>query len=277
MTTWHAPEAVLNRYAARPETLDELTALSLEAHLLSCAQCRAGVAAAADPSFVAASWDEVADEIDRSRWTLAERVLGLFVPDHLARVVAATPALRLSWLCAVVTIVAAAVLLAREVGTSTPFLALAPLIPLAGVGLSFAAVADPAGEVALSTPLFGTGLLLRRAATVLAMAIVVLSLGTLALPEYELRHVGWLLPALALTFGALALATWFAPMTATAVAGASWVLVVEAAAFGFTSGASFADSGLFSAVGQLVFAGCAVLGAIAFALRGAAPRSVEVR
>ena len=74
-TTWHAPSDTLARFARRPESLDEVTASSIEQHLIGCPECRAAVAGAADPMLLRHSWDEVADVIDRPAHTLTERVL----------------------------------------------------------------------------------------------------------------------------------------------------------------------------------------------------------
>src|SRR4051812_19011263 len=103
VSDWHATPEVLARFATAPDAVDDLTAASLEAHLLGCGPCRRAVATAAAGAPVAAAvtWDEIADRIDRPRPTVTERLLARFVPDHVARIVAATPALRLAWLAAV--------------------------------------------------------------------------------------------------------------------------------------------------------------------------------
>ena len=77
--------------------------------------------------------------------------------------------------------IAAAVAASRSVDDSRPFLALAPLVPLAGVAVSFGPAPDPAGEAGLATPMHGAGLVLRRPIAVLATSLIVLVAGTLAL------------------------------------------------------------------------------------------------
>ena len=72
---WHAPPTLLARFAARPRRVDDMTAASLEAHLVACADCRRQLTAAVDPALAAASWDAVADRIDRPRPALLERLL----------------------------------------------------------------------------------------------------------------------------------------------------------------------------------------------------------
>ena len=71
-TTWHAPPDVLARFARADESIDDLTASSIEAHLIHCASCRSTVASAADPIELGRSWAEVADAIDQPRITFVE-------------------------------------------------------------------------------------------------------------------------------------------------------------------------------------------------------------
>lgn len=267
MTGWHATSELLARFATAPASIDGVTAVSLEAHLLDCNQCRRAVAAAAEPAAVDAGWDAIADRIDRPRPTLAERLLVRLLPTHVTRVVAATPALRLSWLLAFTVVVAAVVLVGRQAGTDAPFLVLAPLVPLAGVAVSFGPAPDPAGETAVATPLYGAALLLLRTAAVLATSMVVLGAGALSLPGLEWRDAGWILPAVALTFGALALSTWVAPFTATACATIGWVVLVEAVLIVDDLHRGVAAGPLFGPLGQAAFAGTIVAAAAVIALR----------
>jgi hypothetical protein len=265
MTTWHATPEILTRFAIVPEALDDLTASSLEAHLLACEECRRKVAAAAGPTAVAGEWERIVDRIDRPRRNLTERVLAGLLPDHVARVVAATPALRLSWLAAVALVVAAVVAVARQTGSDAPFLLLAPLVPLAGVAVSFGPAPDPAGETALATPLHGAALVLRRTVAVLATSGIVLIAGSLALPGLELRDAGWVLPAIGLTAGALALSTWLAPFTSAALAAAAWVVTLQVAVVLDHLGRPLVEGPLFGPPGQLTFA---LIGTVALAALG---------
>lgn len=281
MTTWHAAPEVLTQFAAAPALLDDVTASSIEAHLLGCDQCRRGVAQAAaasapDDAVALRSWDGIADRIDRPRPSLAERVLGWILPSDVARLVAATAALRVSWLAAVTAVVAAVVVVARQAGSEAPLLALAPLVPLAGIAASFGPAADPAGEAALATPLHGAGLILRRAAAVLLTSLVVLLAGTLALPGLELADLAWVLPALGLTLAALALSTWVAPYPATSVAGAAWVAAVYLVT-ALDRPQQLAEGPLFGPASQLAFAALAVLAAGAIRARRMQLSTLEAR
>jgi hypothetical protein len=132
--TWHAEPGDIARYAAG--AIDDTGAGSIEAHLVTCAHCRAQVAQVADTGRLDASWLAIVDTLDRPRPTVVERVArGLGVRNDTARVLAATPSLQRSWLLAVVVAFGFAVLAAQG-GTDRGlalFLVLAPLIPVAGV------------------------------------------------------------------------------------------------------------------------------------------------
>jgi hypothetical protein len=256
VSTWHAAPQLLARFAMEPERLDNVTASSIEAHLVDCDHCRRAVADSVEPSAIALSWNRIVDEVDRPQRSVAERILGWMFPDDVARVVAATPALRLSWLVAVVAVIAAAVAASRTADDLTPFLAFAPLVPLAGVALSFWPAPDPAGEAALATPMHGAGLVLRRTVIVLATSLVVLLAGTAALPGLEWRAVGWILPAIGLSLVALALSTWLAPLTATVAAAIGWEVAVVMTGIVDRAPRAIADGPLFGPVGQLA---CALL------------------
>ncbi len=207
--TWHAPADVLDRFVGDPAALDATTASSLESHLVACARCRADLARRADPHRLAASWAAVADRVDRPRARLFEQVLGrLGVRSGPARLAAATPGLRASGISAVAALTAVAVVVTRQSASAGPFLAVAPLVPLVAVALTFAPVNDPGGEAGLATPVAGAGLALRRAVAVLAVALVTLGVGSLAVPGLDGVPLRWLLPALALALASLALGTW---------------------------------------------------------------------
>lgn len=255
-TDWHVPDATLVAFARDPRRLDGVAAGSAEAHLLHCPQCRAAVAEASPATLVAASWAEVADVIDAPRRSLLERALTVVgVRATTARLVAATPALSLAWLAAVTVVTAAAVVVAHQRDASTVFLALAPLLPLGAVGVTFAAGADPAGEAGLAAPLAGAGLVLRRATAVLAASLVCLAIGAAALPVLDATAVAWVLPALALASGALALGTWRPVEQAAAGLAGLWLLAVIIAGSRADAG-GLAATALLGPPGQLAALTC---------------------
>ena len=184
MTTWHADPDLLVRYTAEPAAVDPITASSIEQHLLGCDACRARVADAEAGDELAALWDEIADRIDRRSPSITERMLlRLRMDPGLARLVSATPMLRIQAIVAVFVVSIGAGLLSRAAETDGVFLAMAPLILLASTALAFAPGADPAGEAGHATPLHGSGLFFRRAAIVLSTALTALAIASLTLPE----------------------------------------------------------------------------------------------
>ncbi|HET6664139.1 MAG TPA: hypothetical protein VFG94_07770 [Acidimicrobiales bacterium] len=227
--SWHIPPDILARYASRPEAVEEVTASSIEQHLMACAECRLVVAGSADASALETSWSAVADAIDQPRPWFAERVLArLGVPADLSRLVAATPGLRLAWLAAVVVVGTLAVLAAREAGNDAPFLVVAPLVPLGAVALAFLPIAEPAGEAGVAAPMHGAGLALRRTVAVLAPTMVLLAVAGLALPDLAGPGFTWVLPGLGLAVAALALSTFLRVPVAVGTMAVVWLLALYA-------------------------------------------------
>lgn len=264
MTTWHAPPDALERYATGD--IDAVTACSIDAHLEHCAACREALAATADPLLLEAMWEGVIERVDQGHPAVVERVLRrIGLDEGTARLVAATPALRLAWMAAVAVIVGIVVLACGQADSDAPFLVLAPLLPLIGVAAAFAA-ADPAGEIGMATPLFGLGLVLRRSEVVLVTSFGILLVGALALPGFETRDAGWVLPALAMSFSTIALAGRFPVVPTATVLGGGWIAAVTGLSFLDGYGSGLADTVAFAAVGQLMFglASAVALSAVLF-------------
>ena len=261
MTPWHIPDAALTQYALAPERIDEVTASSIEQHLLACHECRIAISATADPADLHDSWIGVVDVIDRPRRSIAERVLArLGMPEELARVVGATPGLRLAWLSTVVLLAAVAVAASRSRGTDSIFLALAPAVPLVSVLLTFLPAEEPAGEVTVATPLFGAGLVLRRVVVALVPTFVVLGTASAALPDLS-SGAAWLLPGLALALGALALSAYLRPTVAAALLGAGWLTILVGATVLDDRRVALAETSIFGARGQTTALALAVFAA----------------
>lgn len=250
---WHAPVLLLARFAADPASLEDATAASIEAHVVACSACQEHLAATADPAAIARSWDAVADRVDRPHQAAIERLLErLGLQSGIGRLLAATPALRVAGLLSVVVVAVGAAVAARAAGADGPFLVLAPLAPLAAVAVAFAPAADPAGEAAVATPMWGAGLVLRRAVAVLVSTFGVLAVASLGLPRVDAAALGWVLPGLALALVALALATWLRVETAVGVLATAWLLTVFATRWLAGRDAAFVDSATFTRTGQLV-------------------------
>jgi len=73
----------------------------------------------------------------------------------------------------------------------------------------------------------------------------------LALPDLGASAAAWVLPALALAAGALALATWLRVEVAVATLGAGWLLAVATAWWVAGREAPVADAATFAVAGQL--------------------------
>ncbi|MET7701754.1 MULTISPECIES: anti-sigma factor family protein [unclassified Streptomyces] len=258
---WHADGDDLRAYVQGELTAPRLW--SVDTHLAACARCRSALAEVSDPVALDAGWERLDAELDAPRPGLVESLLvRIGVADHTARLLAATPVLRRSWLGAVAAVLMMTVAAADAVRTAsspTLFLALAPLLPLAGVALSYGPVLDPTYEMTVVAPMNGFRLLMVRTFAVLAVGLGLNGLATLALPEYGLRALAWLLPALALTATGLALTPRLGPVLAPGLVGGAWVGLLVAARL--SADGTDVILAPFTAAGQGVAAGAAALAA----------------
>ena len=222
---------------------------SVEAHLMGCPDCRSALSTRVD-----------ADRLARNRSVLLvrtvltdggrlRRLLGRCgVPDHLLRLLAATPSLRGSWLLsvvgalAVVTGEAAAVkygwipagggrpgpvpghLVPVGPDVLAPFLLVGPLLVLAGVAAAFLPAFDPGSRLAVAAPFSGFTLLLVRAVAAVAAALIPVVAAAFVVPGPGWLPLALLLPSLALCVFALAAATVIGPRAAAVTAAVSWAL-----------------------------------------------------
>jgi hypothetical protein len=231
MTVWHLDPEAIRRYA-QGATPSELAA-SAEAHLMKCVACRGMISSYMDTRRVEAIWHEVVDRVDAPRRSGPERMLvRLGVGEATARLVAATPTLRGSWLLAVAGVLALAVWAAQvDERFLRMFLLVAPLGPLAGVAVAFAGGLDPTREIGLAAPYSGLRLLLIRTAAVLAVTVPIVAAAGLALPGSRWLAAAWLLPTAGLTCAALALTARMTPVVAVGVVAMTWLLVTVPTAF----------------------------------------------
>ena len=99
--SWHADEALLSDYLRG--AADQRASAQLEAHLITCAACRAYLAGLVDPECLKREWDAVRSAINTPRRGLLEALLvKAGMADTTARLVAVTPSLRASWIAAVI-------------------------------------------------------------------------------------------------------------------------------------------------------------------------------
>ncbi|MET7691080.1 zf-HC2 domain-containing protein [Streptomyces sp. NPDC005483] len=256
--TWHVAEEDLRAYAQ-----GELAApllWSADTHLAACGPCRGLLADVSDRVALDAGWERLDAELDAPRPGWFEALLTrVGIADHTARLLAATPVLRRSWLAAVVFLLLVTVGAVRTTESPTLFLALAPLLPLAGVALSYGPALDPTYEMTVVAPTHGFRLLMIRTLAVLVAGLGLNGLATLALPGYGLRALAWLLPALALTATGLALTPRLGPVLAPSLVGGAWIAVLLSAQAAQHANADALAP--FTAAGQGVAGALTALGA----------------
>jgi len=185
------------------------------------------------------------------------------VKEHVARLLAATPSLRLSWFCAG----AVAIMFTTWAGQTGEhgllfFLIVAPLLPVVGVAAAYGPWVDPMYEVTHATPVSGLRVLLLRSAAVLATTIAVMGLAAALLPGADWKTVAWILPSLALTLASLALSTVLPLHWAAGGVTLVWLAIVLVAGAG--SGDRFA---IFRGTGQVAYFGVVVGSSLVVAWR----------
>ena len=226
MTGWHLDVALLDRYAeGRPMTPALLA--SVEAHLECCSTCQASLVPSADVSRLDGVWAEVVDAVDAPPLSYVERfLLRLGMAPDTARLLAVTPSLQLSWLTGTAIALTLALVVAHSGDRGVAlFLALAPVLPVAGVAVAFSARTDPLHEVAVAAPYSSYRLLLLRSAAVLAATLVLALLAAALLPSTPWVAAGWLLPALALSCTCLALAARVDPVVSSVALCTAWLVL----------------------------------------------------
>ncbi len=200
---WHVDAADLAAYG--DGWLSGVAADSTEAHLLRCATCRSVLAARSATPERDRRWDLIAAEIDRP--TPMGRAAAWL------RLAVGTPELVVSALALLVGLLAVPVVL--SIGNPRAgiawFLAIAPAVPVAGAVLAYRVAADPAGEIAVASPLHSFRIVVMRTSVVLAAALPIGLLTSLLLPLPTSRLLGWLLPGLAFCAVVLAAGTRFDP------------------------------------------------------------------
>jgi hypothetical protein len=229
--TPHIENATLERYAHCQ--LRGAEALSAEAHLIACAPCRAALPSAASSARLERIWLDLRARVDLSTIGPIERAaIRVGIRPTTARILVATPSLRRPWLIAVAFTLGFAVIASHTIASGDlPFLVLAPMLPVAGVAVSFGSRGDAAWEIGLATPLGGFPLMLIRSGAVLTATTGMAGLAALLLPEFGLLSLAWLLPSFALVVLTLLVSATGAETTRVAAGVCTgWVVVVALAA-----------------------------------------------
>ncbi|WP_415952575.1 hypothetical protein [Streptomyces sp. KLOTTS4A1] len=225
----HITPDTLRRYARG--SLPPAALRHVEPHLDTCGFCRDALLRATDPEALHRVWQRIDHEADVPVPGPIERgLLALRVPDHMARLLSATPALRTTWLIGVLLTLLFTALTARlvEPDAQSPFtyLAAAPLLPALGVAVSSSRRCDPAYEIGQVAAPSAFHPVLLRASAVLASSAALAALASLVLPRPGLAAFGWLLPMCLLTVVSLLLLPRFGPVAAPAAAGGAWLGVM---------------------------------------------------
>ncbi|WP_405750344.1 zf-HC2 domain-containing protein [Streptomyces sp. NBC_00012] len=280
MPRWHVSEELAGRYAAG--SVPETDAWSVEKHVEACGGCAArlsaavrarpetgavlaGVRAGVLAAVVAQGAPAAVTARAASAATTAAGMPAPAVEDagpvrsapfrfpgaatRAGRLLwAAGPALRGPWLLALALVAVGAVALAYGAGSGAGeavrplLLVVAPVLPLAGVALSYGRHADPMHEITAATPSGGVRLLLTRTAAVLAVSIPALTLAGAVLPASAGRPgaAAWLLPGLAMTLAALVLGSYVGCRTGATSVAVAWAAAVVLPAFAASPPASVA-------------------------------------
>ncbi len=154
--------------------------------------------------------------LDRREPSVDRALMRIGVPDDVARILAATPSLRVSWLVAAAGAASFAVWgSSLDPHLVAVMLILAPVLPVAGVAAAYGPWVDPMYEMTQPTPASGFRVILVRSVAVLLAAAAMVGVAAIALPGAGVAAIAWVLPALALSSSSLMLAT-FMPLTRAA-------------------------------------------------------------
>ncbi|MGK2957132.1 MAG: hypothetical protein ACSLFB_01740 [Acidimicrobiales bacterium] len=268
---WHVSPRLMRDYVALK--IDMARSASVEQHLLSCPNCQVALSSFvyADVSSAAnldALWLDVIDAVDRPSSGLVGSTLRLLgVSDHVARLIAAAPAMHLSWIASVVLVLGFAISYAmRPYGSDALLLVLAPLIPLAGIGTAYGLGNDRLYELTKVSPLSSSRVFLYRSLAVLCTATPLTLTAALIMRLDGLEAMGWLLPSLGLVGLTLALSTWVQPLIAAISVGTTWIILVVGvwARSARLEGIALETTVIFQPTGQIAFAVVALVAAVLF-------------
>lgn len=152
------------------------------------------------------------------------------VREHDAKLLLATPSLRISWAIAGTAAIGFSAWAARtgDARATGVFLLVAPLLPLGAVAAAYGAWVDPMFEVTQPAPLSSFRLLLLRSAAVLTLAAVIVAGAAVLLPGPDWTMLSWILPSLALALACLALSTFVPIHRAAALVVVAWFATIFA-------------------------------------------------
>lgn len=273
---WHVPDEYLTAYVSGG--LDEPESWSVETHVAECETCAPRISAAIQGTELAGRVASVRERVITQAGVEASvrAQVGTRVASSWTRVwrlLTAAPALRISWMAAAMFAVVCATVLSLVSGdgpggAQPVLLLIAPLLPLAGVVVSYGPGMDPIHELTLTTPYSGLRLLLWRTITVLGVTIPLLLAADFVL-NTGLATAAWLLPTLALVLVTLTLGSWIDHRLAAGIIVVGWAIAVLAPRYLLVIDVSH----VFTPAAQLMWAMVTVLTAgVLTARRGAYDR-----
>lgn len=258
--TWHAGPDLLERYASG--RLDDAAQASVEAHMTSCAQCRAVAVDVAPRPVLARAQEGISAAVAAPRHPAPLRLLQRWgLPEGDAVALHASASLHVPLVLAVIGALGlAGVGSALAGGQAFLYLLVAPLVPALAVVAAYETT-DPLRELAGPTPYSKLRLALLRTLVAGLLSLPAAVLVGLAVPGVGVLAVGWLLPSLAVTSLALALLTWCRARVVGPSVAASWCAVV-----GVLRTYDSVETALLP-MAQLAFAAVACACALVFVIR----------
>ena len=218
--TWHVEPDDLHAYQ-RGE-VNGVSADSIEAHLIRCAPCRATLAGGSSTERRDLRWEAIAAEIDRpTRW---------YRSSAWVRLALGTPLLAMAGLGLAIASLAIPLLigLVDSRAAVTGYLASAPIAPILGVLIAYRAAADPAGQLALASPMHTFNVVVMRTTVLLAVVLPAGLLTAALMPARATLLLGWFLPTVAGCAIVLAAGTRFDPLWLACTLAAGWATLVWA-------------------------------------------------
>lgn len=225
--TWHADRDLLAAYVSGG--LDAVDGASVEQHLTRCAGCRQTIRPLVDAHALERAWSGIRDAVESPVQPLPVRLARrLGVPEPTSVLLAATASLRTAWLVSAFIALAFAAAAASWSGKGmiTPFLLVAPMVPVLGVAAAYGPHEDPLESLVVTAPFGRTRLIMLRTLGVLVSVLpLAVALGFL-LPGPQWLAVAWLGPALALVPVMMAVSSFVGPRNGAAVVALGWCAVV---------------------------------------------------
>lgn len=232
-SAWHVDDDALRAWV--DGTAGPVVSISVEQHVARCARCQGAVATLVPPEPLAGAWAGTLAVVETPHPSLLERSLRRFgVSTADAMVLSAATALRAAWLVGTIVVLGFAVAAPLLTGSDGEqlFLAVAPLIPVAGVALSYGPGVDPSYEAVLVSPYAMLRLVLLRTALVLSTSVPLVVVTGLLVPMPTFVAVAWLLPAAGFVAVVLTASSWFEPEQVGTALALGWLAAVAWAARG---------------------------------------------